>query len=50
MVRKRGGRGLWLGVGLAATVVLVIAYAWIDGGREPMRTIRQPVATPEAQP
>lgn len=32
---------------LAALVLLVLAYAWIDGGREPVHTITQPVAVPE---
>jgi hypothetical protein len=40
-MRKR-----WLVAGLAAIAVLVLAYAWIDGGREPLRTISQPVPVP----
>jgi hypothetical protein len=36
---------LW---GLGAAVLLLIAYAWIDGGEQPLREIAQPVAVPEA--
>ena len=32
---------------LAIIVVAVIAFAWIDGGREQQRMIEQPVALPE---
>jgi hypothetical protein len=31
---------------LAAALALLLAYAWIDGGREPLRTISEPVAVP----
>ena len=37
----------WVLAGAAAIVLLVLAYAWIDGGREPLRTITEPVAVPE---
>lgn len=38
-------------IGLAAAAILVLlAYAWVDGGREPMRDIVQPVSVPEAKP
>lgn len=33
--------------GIAAIVLLVLAYAWIDGGREPLHPISQPVPVPE---
>jgi len=33
--------------GIAAIVLLVLAYAWIDGGREPLHLISEPVAVPE---
>jgi len=33
--------------GVAAIVLLVLAYAWIDGGREPLRPIAQPIPVPE---
>ncbi|MGZ3248540.1 MAG: hypothetical protein ACXWJC_00235 [Croceibacterium sp.] len=33
---------------LAVIVVGVIAFAWIDGGREQQRMIEQPVTLPEA--
>lgn len=32
------------GVGLLAA--LTLAYAWIDGGREPVRPIVQPIPVP----
>jgi hypothetical protein len=36
----------WVLAGAAAIVFLVLAYAWIDGGREPLRVIDEPVAVP----
>ena len=33
---------------VVAAVVAVVAWAWIDGGREPLRDITQPVPLPEA--
>jgi len=30
-----------------AIVVALLAYAWIDGGEEPLRPIVEPVAVPE---
>jgi hypothetical protein len=36
---------MWAGV---AIVFLVLAYAWIDGGREPLRPISEPVPLPES--
>ena len=33
---------------LAIVVVAVIAFAWIDGGREQQRMIEQPVSLPES--
>jgi hypothetical protein len=34
---------------IAATLVLLIlAYAWIDGGEEPIHSIAEPVQVPEA--
>ena len=41
MSRRRIG---WLA---AALVGVLLVYAWIDGGEEPLRTIEQPVALPE---
>jgi hypothetical protein len=38
----------WMLAGTAAIVLLVLVYAWIDGGREPLRTITQPVPVPGA--
>ena len=37
---------IWLG--LLALLVLFLAIAWYDGGREPQRMIEQPVELPEA--
>jgi hypothetical protein len=33
---------------LVAAVVAILAYAWIDGGREPLHQIVEPVAVPGA--
>lgn len=30
-----------------ALVVLLLAYAWFDGGEEPLRPIAEPVEVPE---
>jgi len=40
-------RRRWILIVLAAFVLLVVAYAWIDGGREPVHPISEPVAVPE---
>ena len=32
---------------LAVMIVAVLAFAWIDGGREQQRMIEQPVPLPE---
>ena len=37
----------WLVAGIAAIVLLVLVYAWIDGGREPLRPISESVPVPE---
>jgi hypothetical protein len=37
----------WLLAGLAVIILLVIAYAWVDGGREPVRQISEPIPLPE---
>jgi hypothetical protein len=37
----------WILAGVAAIVLLVLAYAWIDGGREPLHVINVSVAVPE---
>ncbi|QQN73827.1 hypothetical protein [Croceicoccus sp. YJ47] len=39
-----------IGRGLVAAIILIlaiVAYAWIDGGREETRMIEQPVALDE---
>lgn len=41
------GRWNWLLAGLAMIILLVIAYAWVDGGREPVRELSEPVPLPE---
>lgn len=33
---------------LGAIVLAVLAFAWVDGGREPVRAIAEPVAVPGA--
>jgi hypothetical protein len=38
----------WLAAGAAALALLVLGYAWIDGGREPLRTISVSVPVPES--
>lgn len=40
-------RGKWIWALLALLVLAVLAYAWIDGGREPMRDVALPIAVPE---
>ncbi len=35
---------IWLALALG---LALIAYAWVDGGREPLREIVVPVALPE---
>jgi hypothetical protein len=37
----------WVLAGAATIVFLVLAYAWIVGGREPLHTISEPIAVPE---
>lgn len=45
MASAMRGKGI---VALAALLVLaILTYAWIDGGREPLRDIAVPVAVPE---
>jgi len=38
----------WLVGAVVLLAVALLAYAWIDGGREPLRPIAQPVAIPGA--
>lgn len=38
----RGRMVKWLAAGLA----LLLGYAWLDGGREPLHQISEPVAVP----
>ena len=33
---------------LVALLAALLAWAWVDGGREPLREIAQPVAVPES--
>lgn len=40
----RAGLVKWL----AAALALLLAYAWIDGGREPLREITEPIDVPDA--
>lgn len=41
------GRKGWLLAGLAVIVLLVLAYAWLEGGKQPLREISEPVPLPE---
>jgi hypothetical protein len=45
-----GMRGKGIVMVLAALVLAVLIYAWIDGGREPLREIAVPVAVPGVPP
>ena len=38
----------WLLIGFAALIAMVLAWAWIDGGREPLRDVTQSVPLPES--
>jgi hypothetical protein len=40
-------RRKWVLIGLCTLIMIVLIYAWIDGGREPVRMIWTPVPTPE---
>ena len=40
-----GARAKWIAGGLIA---LLLVYAWVDGGEEPLRPIAQPVPVPGA--
>ena len=36
----------WILGSIAGLVILLLAYAWIDGGREPVRPISETIAVP----
>jgi hypothetical protein len=38
----------WLLAGLIVVILGILAYAWIDGGREPLHEIAVPVPLPES--
>lgn len=38
----------WVMAGLGGIVLVILIYAWIDGGREPLREIVVPVALPSS--
>jgi hypothetical protein len=40
-------RKTWLLTGLVAVILAILIYAWIDGGREPLREIVVPVPVPD---
>ena len=42
-----GMRWGWVLGSLAAIVIVLLAYAWVDGGRQPLRQLAEPVAVPE---
>ena len=37
----------WILAGAGGLLALLLGYAWIDGGREPVRTIVEPIRVPE---
>lgn len=37
----------WIAIVLVAILIAVLAAAWYDGGRRPVRTISEPVPVPE---
>lgn len=37
----------WVLAGIAGLAAALIAFAWIDGGEEPLRPIAQPIPLPE---
>lgn len=39
-------RRIWLFLAVLAVLFLLLAYAWVDGGEEPLRDIAMPVAVP----
>ncbi len=41
------GRGAAMLLGAALALLLLLIYAWFDGGEEPVRPITQPVDLPE---
>lgn len=42
------GATMAIAVGMALAVLAVIAWAWVDGGREPLHPIEVPIAVPES--
>jgi hypothetical protein len=38
--------GRRIGWTVAALIALVLVYAWIDGGEEPVRPVIEPIAAP----
>jgi hypothetical protein len=41
------GRKVWIWILAAVALLALLAWAWIDGGREPARMIEQPIPLPE---
>ena len=41
------GRRTWIWIVAAVAVIAVLAWAWIDGGKQPKRWIEEPVELPE---
>ncbi len=44
---RRTGSGPRLVLALALTALALLVWAWLDGGREPLRPIEQPIPVPE---
>jgi hypothetical protein len=40
-------RRKWVLIGLCTLIMIMLIYAWIDGGREAVRMISAPVPAPE---
>ena len=46
--KRRTLARIWWIAAVAAVVLGLLAYAWMDAGRMPVRTIIEPVVLPEA--
>ncbi|HKX80046.1 MAG TPA: hypothetical protein VJM34_16140 [Novosphingobium sp.] len=46
--KRNTSAGAWLIAAAVTAMVGLLAFAWIDGGAVPLRTIAEPVAVPGA--